>query len=374
MKPSRLFSAAAALGAAGLATSAHALEWYFQTPGSQLARDIDHLHQYVMWLIIVIFVGVFGFMFYACFAHRKSKGHPAEQFHENTTVEILWTVIPAFILVVIAWPVTKVVIAQKDTSSPDITIKVTGYQWKWGYDYVKGEGEGISFVSMLATPREQIEGREPKGEHYLLEVDNELVVPMGKKIRVITTAADVIHSWWVPAFGAKQDAIPGFLRDLWFRPEVLGTFRSQCVELCGKEHGFMPIVVRVVSQEDYTKWVAQQQQTKAAAAEDVNKKWEAKDIIARGEKVYGANGVACHQANGRGTPPAFPPLAGSKVVTGAKEGHMDIVLNGKPGTAMQPFGKQLSDTDIAAVISYERNSWGNKSGIVQPAEVKARHK
>ena len=378
MRGSRLLSttlrAFAGLAAFAAATSAHALAWYFQSPGSQLARDIDHLHQYVMWLIIVIFVGVFGFMFYACYAHRKSKGHPAEQFHENTTVELLWTIIPAIILVIIAWPVTKVVIAQKDTSSPDLTIKVTGYQWKWGYDYIKGEGEGISFVSMLATPREQINGTAPKGENYLLEVDNELVVPVGKKIRVITTAADVIHSWWVPAFGAKQDAIPGFLRDLWFRPEVTGTFRSQCVELCGKEHGFMPIVVRVVSTDDYTKWVAQQSQAKAAQAEDVNKKWDEKELIARGEKVYGANCVACHQANGRGTPPAFPPLAGSKVVGGAKEGHMDIVLNGKPGTAMQAFGKQLSDTDIAAVISYERNSWGNKSGIVQPAEVKARRK
>jgi cytochrome c oxidase subunit 2 len=201
-----------------------------------------------------------------------------------------------------------------------------------------------------------------------------MVVPVGKKIRVITTAADVIHSWWVPAFGAKQDAIPGFLRDLWFKPEVTGTFRSQCVELCGKEHGFMPIVVRVVSQEDYGKWVGEQKKMLLAQQDDPNKKWDATEIIARGEKVYGANCVACHQATGKGMPPAFPPLAGAKLVTGPKEGHIDMVLNGKPGTAMAPFGKQLSDTDIAAVISYERNSWGNKSGIVQPAEVKARRK
>jgi len=374
MKLSQLFAAAAGLGALAASGASHAIAWYFQSPGSQLARDIDHLHQYVMWLIIVIFVGVFGFMFYACFAHRKSKGHAAEQFHENTAVEILWTVIPAVILVIIAWPVTKVVIAQKDTSSPDLTIKVTGYQWKWGYDYIKGEGEGISFVSMLSTPREQIEGNAPKGEHYLLEVDNELVVPVGKKIRVITTAADVIHSWWVPAFGAKQDAIPGFLRDLWFRPEVTGTFRSQCVELCGKEHGFMPIVVHVVSQDDYTKWVADFKKTQLAQADDPSKKWEAKELIARGEKVYAGNCVACHQANGRGNPPAFPPLVGSKTVNGPKEGHIDTVLNGRKGTAMAPFGPQLNDTEIAAVISYERNSWGNKAGIVQPAEVKAGRK
>jgi cytochrome c oxidase subunit II len=252
---------------AGLAAaaSAYAIPWYFQTPASQLARDIDHLHQYVMWLIIVIFVGVFGFMFWACYAHRKSKGHAAAQFHENTTVEILWTVIPAIILVVIAWPVTKVVVAQKDTSAADITLKVTGYQWKWGYDYIKGEGEGISFVSTLATPREQIEGHAPKGEHYLLEVDHEVVVPTGKKVRVILTAGDVVHAWWIPAFGVKQDAIPGFLRDVWFRADKPGIYRGQCVELCGKEHGFMPIVVRVVSPEDYTKWVGERKKTLAAA-------------------------------------------------------------------------------------------------------------
>ena len=369
-----IVAALAGLAAFAACDGAFALDWYFQPGASEMAREIDVLHQYVMWLIIVIFVGVFGFMFYACFAHRKSRGHPAEQFHENTTVEILWTIIPALILIVIAWPVTKVVIAQKDTSSPDLTIKATGYQWKWGYDYLKGEGEGISFVSMLATPREQIDAGAPKDEKYLLEVDHELVVPVDKKVRILTTAADVIHAWWVPAFGVKQDAIPGFIRDTWFRADKLGTFRGQCAELCGKEHGFMPIVVRVVSQEDYSKWVAQQQQAAKAQAEDINKKWDPKDLVAQGEKVYSANCVACHQANGRGNPPAFPPLAGSKVVNGPKEGHMDIVLNGKPGTAMQPFGKQLSDTDIAAVISYERNSWGNKSGIVQPAEVRARHK
>jgi cytochrome c oxidase subunit 2 len=355
--------------------SAQAIEWYFQTPASKLAADIDWLHQMVMWLIIVIFVGVFGAMFYACYAHRKSKGHKAEQFHENTTVEIIWTVVPAIILVAIAWPVTKVVIAQKDTSAAELTIKVTGYQWKWGYDYVKGEGEGISFLSTLATPRAQIEGYEPKGEHYLLEVDNELVVPIGKKVRVITTAADVVHSWWVPAFGAKQDAIPGFLRDLWFRPEKTGTFRSQCVELCGKEHGFMPIVVRVVSAEDYTKWVGEKKKAMAATADDPNKTWDVKELTARGEKVYAANCVACHQASGQGSPQMkAPALAGSKFVTGAEAGPIDTVLNGRPNTAMQAFGKQLSDTEIAAVITYARNSWGNKASDVQPAEVKARRK
>ena len=375
MKGSRLVTLLAGIGLTAASSAAHALAWYFQTPASKMAAEIDWLHQVVMWIILVIFVGVFGFMFYACYAHRKSIGHKAEQFHENTTVEILWTVIPALILVVIAWPVTKAVIAQKDTSAPDLTVKVTGYQWKWGYDYLKGEGEGISFVSTLATPREQIDGHAPKGEHYLLEVDNELVVPVGKKVRILTTAADVVHSWWVPAFGAKQDAIPGFIRDTWFRGEMEGTFRSQCVELCGKEHGFMPIVVRVVSQPEYAKWVGEQKKVMAAAADDPGKTWDAKELATRGERVYAANCVACHQASGQGSPAMkAPALAGDKFVTGNKEGPIDTVLNGRPNTAMQAFGKQLSDTEIAAVITYARNSWGNKAAEVQPAEVKARRK
>ena len=365
-------------GALALAVSgtAAALEWNFPPAASPISDDIHWLHQFIMLAVVLpIFFLVFGFMFYACYRHRKSKGHPAEQFHENTTVEILWTIIPAVILVVIAWPVTKVVISQKDTSSPDLTIKATGYQWKWGYDYLKGEGEGISFVSMLATPREQIDAGAPKDEHYLLEVDRELVVPVDKKVRVLTTAADVIHAWWVPAFGAKQDAIPGFIRDTWFRADKTGIFRGQCAELCGKEHGFMPIVVRVVSQEDYTKWVAQQKQAVSAQAEDPNKKWDPKELVARGEKVYGQICVACHAPQGQGTPAMkAPALAGNKFVVGAKDGPIDTVLNGRPNTAMQAFGKQLSDTEIAAVLTYVRASWGNKAAEVQPAEVKARHK
>jgi cytochrome c oxidase subunit 2 len=374
MRGTKVIQALAGLAGLGICGSAYALEWYFREPGSRLAADVDWLHQMVMWLILAIFVVVFGAMFYACYAHRKSKGHKAEQFHENTAVELVWTVIPAIILVAIAWPATKVVIAQKDTSAPDLTIKVTGYQWKWGYDYVKGEGEGISFLSTLATPRAQIEGHEPKGEHYLLEVDNELVVPIGKKIRVITTAADVVHSWWVPSFGAKQDAIPGFLRDLWFRPEKTGTFRSQCVELCGKEHGFMPIVVRVVSGEDYTQWVAQFKEKAEKSAAGDTRNLSTQELMQRGEKVYTGNCVACHQAQGQGTPAMkAPALAGSKVTTGPKEAHIDTVLQGRANTAMQSF-KALGNADLAAVITYERNSWGNKGGEVQPAEVAARRK
>jgi len=320
-------------------------------------------------------VVVFGAMTYSIIMHRKSVGHKAEQFHENTTVEIIWTIVPFLILIGMAIPAAKTIIAMKDTSNPDLTIKVTGYQWKWGYDYLKGEGEGISFVSTLATPREQIEGKEAKGEHYLLEVDNEVVVPVGKKVRVIATAADVIHAWWIPALGAKQDAIPGFLRDIWFRAEQTGTFRGQCVELCGKEHGFMPIVVRVVSADDYSKWVGEKKKSLAAAADDPNKQWDVKELAARGEKVYATNCVACHQAQGQGTPAMkAPALAGNKFVTGAEPGPIDTVLNGRPNTAMQAFKGQLSDTDIAAVITYARNTWGNKASDVQPAEVKARRK
>ena len=374
---------AAALAAivAGMSFSgfASALEWNLQPAGSRMAEDIHSLHEYVMLLCTVIFIGVFSFMFYSVYAHRKSKGHKAAQFHENTTVEILWTVIPAIILVIIALPATRTVVAQKDTSNPDLTIKVTGYQWKWGYDYVKGEGEGISFVSTMSTPREQIENRAPKGEHYLLEVDNELVVPVGKKIRMLTTAGDVIHSWWVPAFGAKQDAIPGFIRDLWFRADKTGTFRSQCVELCGKEHGFMPIVVRVVSQEEYSKWAGEKLKLIAAAADDPNKQYALDELKKRGEQVYAKNCVACHQATGKGAPPAFPPLDGSKVVLGPKDAQIATVLNGvvKNGTptAMAAFGKQLNDVELAAVITFTRNNWGNKTGeAIQPAEVKALRK
>jgi len=372
----KLFLGALGLALCGLAVAA---QWNLQPAASKVAADIHWVHEMVMVLVLVLFAGVFGFMFWSCYAHRKSIGHQAEQFHENTTVEILWTMVPALILVLIAWPVTKVVIAQKDTSNPELTIKVTGIQWKWAYDYLKGEGEGISFVSTLATPRAQIEGREAKGENYLLEVDNELVVPVGKKVRMLTTAADVVHSWWVPAFGAKQDAIPGFIRDLWFTATRTGTYRSQCVELCGKDHGFMPIVVRVVSQEDYTKWVGEQKALAAKASADETRSFTLAALKSRGEKVYAANCVACHQANGKGVPPAFPPLDGSTLVLGPRSAQIDVVLDGvaKNGTptAMAAFGKQLSNAEIAAVITFTRNNWGNSTGeAVQPAEVKARRK
>jgi len=374
-KASRFFTLTGIAAALHSAGAAAAMEWNFQTPATKNAAEVSELHLVMMVIILVIFVAVFGVMFYSIFAHRKSVGHKAEQFHENTTVEILWTVIPFIILIVMAVPATKVLLAVRDTSGSDITIKATGYQWKWGYDYLRGEGEGISFMSMLSTPRDQIENKAPKDEHYLLEVDNPLVVPVGKKVRVLTTATDVIHSWFVPAFAVKQDAIPGFVRETAFRADREGTFRGQCAELCGKDHGFMPIVVQVVSQEKYSAWVAEQKKKMAAAADDPNKKWELADLVARGEKVFQANCVACHQANGKGVPGTFPALDGSKVVNGPKAAQIAVELNGRPGTAMQAFGKQLSDTEIAAVITYTRNSWGNKTGeAIQPSEIAAARK
>jgi cytochrome c oxidase subunit 2 len=370
-KLARFFAAVTAFLAHGVQAAS---QYNLQPPQSVIAREIYDLHTLIMWIILVIFVVVFGAMTYAIVKHRKSVGHKAEQFHENTTVEIIWTVIPFLILIGMAWPATKTVISMKDTSNPDITIKATGYQWKWGYDYLQ---EGISFYSSLATPRDQIEGTAKKGEHYLLEVDNPVVVPVGKKVRIITTANDVIHAWWVPALGIKQDAIPGFVRDTWFRADTPGTYRGQCAELCGKDHGFMPIVVEAVSQEKYDNWVKERKaQIKKVAAADAapDKKWTLDELKARGEKVYATNCVACHQANGMGMPPAFPPLSGSKVAAGPKEPHIDIVLNGKQGTAMAPF-KNLSDVEIAAVVTYERNAWNNKAGdAVSPDDVKARRK
>ena len=362
--------AAIAALAPGLARAE--LEFNLQTPITPVAQQMYDLHLYIFWICVAIFVLVFGVMFYSIFKHRKSVGHEAAQFHENTTVEIVWTVIPFLILLFMAWPATKTIIAMKDTSAPDVTVKITGYQWKWGYDYLQ---EGFGYYSNLSTPLAQIENREPKGANYLLEVDQPLIVPVDSKVRVIITANDVLHSWWVPALGVKQDAIPGFVRDSWFRAEKVGIYRGQCAELCGKEHGFMPIVVEVKSKEDYAKWAGEQKQKAASVADDPNKAWTEQELIAKGETVYAANCAACHQPNGKGVPGTFPALEGSKIVTGPPEGQIAIVLHGKSGTAVaMPSWQSLSDVDIASVITYTRNSWGNHSGDVMPAAVKAARK
>ncbi|EJN03324.1 cytochrome c oxidase subunit II [Herbaspirillum sp. YR522] len=351
------------------------MQMNFQPPVTRIAEQIYDLHTLMLIICLVIFVAVFGVMFYSILKHRKSLGHKPATFHESTYVEIAWTVVPFLIVIGMALPATKTVVAMKDTSNADLTIKVTGMQWKWGYDYLKGEGEGISFLSNLATPREQITDPSiKKNDNYLLEVDNPVVVPVNKKVRIVTTANDVIHSWTVPAFGVKQDAIPGFVRDTWFRAEKIGTYRGQCVELCGKDHAFMPIVVNVVSDADYKKWVDQKKKEMAASADDPSKTWTIDELKQRGEKVYLANCAVCHQASGKGSPGTFPALDGDPVVNGPRAAQINVVLNGK--NAMPPWKGVLNDTEIAAVITYTRNSWSNKAqeNIVQPAEVVASRK
>ncbi|HZW20647.1 cytochrome c oxidase subunit II [Noviherbaspirillum sp.] len=346
----------------------------FHEPVTKIAEEVYSLHNLMLIICLVIFVAVFGVMFYSIFKHRKSVGHKPATFHESTAVEIAWTVVPFLIVIGMALPATKTVVAMKDTSNADLTIKVTGMQWKWGYDYLKGEGEGISFLSALSTPREQvINPASITNDNYLIEVDNPVVVPVNKKVRLVLTANDVIHAWMIPAFAVKQDAIPGFVRDTWFRAEKTGVYRGQCAELCGKEHAFMPIVVNVVTDEEYTKWVEGKKKEMAAKADDPNKTWTVDELKQRGAQVYAANCVACHQATGKGVPGAFPALDGSPVVNGPRAEQIKVVVHGRKG--MPPF-KQLSDTELAAVITYTRNNWSNKAqeNIVQPAEVLAARK
>ena len=370
MKQNCLRKGAAGVVSLGMSGSVWAEYAYnLQMPASKVASDVFHLHNLIMLVCIGIFVVVFGAMFYSLLMHRKSRGHKAANFHENTTVEVVWTVVPFIILVGMAYPAAKVVIDMKDTSNPDMTIKVTGYQWKWGYDYLQ---DGVSFYSMLSTPRDQIDNLATKGEHYLLEVDNPVVVPVGKRVRLLITANDVIHAWWMPAFAVKQDAIPGFIRDSWFRADRIGTYRGQCAELCGKDHGFMPIVVQVVSEADYKTWVASKKGAAKTAVADNSKTFTMDELKTRGEQVYAANCAACHQVNGMGIPGAFPAMSGSKTANGPIDEHIKTVLNGRPGTAMQGFGSQLSDADIASVVTYERNAWENKVGdMAQPAQIAA---
>ncbi|MDB5854962.1 MAG: coxB [Herminiimonas sp.] len=350
-------------------------EMNFQPPATPIAVEMDVLHHWMMGICFVIFLAVFGVMLYSMLKHRKSLGHKSASFHESTVVEIAWTIVPFVIIILMALPATKTVVAMKDTSNADITIKATGMQWKWGYDYLKGDGEGISFLSALSTPHEQVvDSTKVKNDNYLMEVDNPVVVPVNKKIRIITTANDVIHAWGVNRLGVKQDAIPGFVRDTWFRAEKVGVYRGHCYELCGKDHAFMPIVVNVVSDDDYKKWVDGKKKELAAKADDPNKVWTVDELKQRGEKVYAANCVACHQATGKGIPGSFPALDGSAVVNGPKAAQIAIVLNGK--NAMPAWKPVLSDTDIAAAITYTRNNWSNKASenIVQPAEVLAARK
>jgi cytochrome c oxidase subunit 2 len=343
-------------------------------PASAIAEQQQWLHWMMLIICLAIFVAVFGVMFYSILKHRKSVGHKAANFHESLGVEIAWTVVPFIIVIAMGAMATRTVVAQKDTSNADITIKATGYQWKWGYDYLKGEGEGIGFLSTLDNEhRVMSDAGTPAGDDYLLKVDNPLVVPVDKKIRIVTTANDVIHAWMVPAFGVKQDAIPGFVRDTWFRANRTGDFYGQCAELCGKEHAYMPIHVKVVTQQEYTAWVEGKMKEMQALADDPSKVWELADLVARGEKVYQANCQACHQANGKGAGP-IKALDGSALVVGDPAAQINILLNGAANGAM-PAWRQLSDTELAAVITYTKNAWSNQTGkLVQPAEIVAARK
>jgi cytochrome c oxidase subunit 2 len=342
-------------------------------PVTAIAVEQNWLHWFMLILCTVIFVVVFGVMFYSIWKHRRSVGHQAQELPEPIWVELGWTIVPFLIVIGMALPATKVLVAQKDTTNAELTIKATGMQWQWGYDYIKGEGEGIGFISRLDPSHRVMSnaGTGPKPDDYLLKVDNPLVVPVGQKIRLITTANDVIHSWMIPAFGVKQDAIPGFVRDTWFRAEKEGMYYGQCVELCGKEHAYMPINVKVVSAAEYTAWVNEQQKIMAAKADDPSKVWELAALVERGATVYATNCAACHQANGKGAGP-IKPLDGSAVVL--NKDHKEVInslLNGRANGAM-PAWKSLSDTEIAAVITYAKNSWSNQSGdLVQPAAVQA---
>ena len=375
--------------ACGLATSAHAVndlpggpavnQLNLGPPASLIAQDLQWLHWFMLIICLVIFVAVFAVMFYSIWKHRKSVGHKAASFHESTTVEIMWTLVPFLIVIAMAVVATKSVVEMKDTTAADLTIKVTGMQWKWGYDYLAGEGAGIGFVSTIdAEQRELSNQGGPKAgqnvDDYLLKVDYPLVVPVHKKIRLITTANDVIHAFYIQSFGINQAAIPGFVRDAWFKAEKVGDFYGQCSQLCGKEHSFMPIHIKVLSEEDYSKWAAAEVKKAAAKADDPAKVWAMDDIMARGEKVYSQNCAACHQASGKGGGPV-KPLDGAAVVNDTdKTKQIMVLLNGQNNGTM-PSWKALSDTDIASVITYTKNHWSNKTGqLVQPADVLAMRK
>jgi len=363
-------------GAVILFGSGHALagfdELNLRRGVTDISNQVYDLHMLIFWICVVVCAVVFAILIYSIIYHRKSKGAKPATFHESTTVEIIWTTIPFLVLVGMAIPATKTLLALEDTRDSDMSIKVTGYQWKWQYDYLDGPAEDVSFFSVLTTPREQIEGTAEKGENYLLEVDNPIVVPINQKIRFLITSNDVIHSWWVPDLGWKQDAVPGFINDGWTELKEPGIYRGKCAELCGKDHGFMPIVLEAKTEEDFAQWAADQKAGAAAEAAAATQTWTKDDLMAKGEAVYNTNCAACHQPNGQGIPGVFPPIAGGPLSTGALAGHIDVVLNGKAGTAMQAFGAQLSDVDLAAVITFERNGFGNDTGdVVQPSDITA---
>ncbi len=361
-----------ALGAMSPVALAEPGRWQVNMPqgATAVSQSIYGIHMLILIICCVIAALVFAFLFYSLYAYRKSNGHAPATFHDNTRVEIMWTVVPFFILLAMAWPATKVMLQVYDTEDADLDIMVTGYQWKWSYEYLLEDGENVKFFSSLATSQDAIYGRTGKPDNYLLEVDNPLVIPAGKKVRLLLTANDVIHSWWVPDLGVKKDAIPGFVNEAWTRVHEEGIFRGQCAELCGKDHGFMPIVVKVTSEGEFSSWLAGKQKESAELRELMAQQYTLEEQVKRGEAVYQKSCLACHGDKGQGVPGAFPGLAGSAIATGDIKQHIDIVVHGKPGTAMQAFGGQLNDLDLAAVVTYERNAWGNNMGdAVQAIDV-----
>ena len=364
---SRLITGISFLLVSGFASADYAIN--FQTPATATAKDVLELHDSVFIVVFVIFILVFSVMFWSIVFHRKKRGYKAATFHDNTTLEVIWTIVPFFVLIGLAIPSTATVIKMYNTSDSDMTIRVTGHQWKWEYAYPE---QGIHFMSTLSTPQSEIHNEKPKDKHYLLEVDHPLVIPVHKRIRFVITSADVIHSWWVPAFGEKKDAIPGYINEIALTIDKPGTYRGQCAELCGQGHGFMPIVVKAVSQEDFNKWANKEKGQMVAEAQSANRVWTKAELMKNGDKVYHKICAACHQPNGQGLPGVFPALAGSKVVNGPVSEHLKTVMDGRPGTAMAAFKNQLSDVDIASVVTYERNSFGNHTGdVIQPSQVKA---
>lgn len=334
---------------------------------STISHQVHDLHMLIFWICVVIGVGVFGVMFWAMYFHRKSVGHKAENWHESVKVEIAWTVIPFFILAAMAWPATKALIDLYDTSEAEMTVRVTGSQWKWQYEYL---GEDVRFLSQLATSQDQIYNLEDKGEFYKREVDNPLVIPVDTKVRFILNAQDVIHSFWVPDFAIKKDAIPGYTTETWVEVTEPGIYRGECTELCGQGHAFMPIVVHVMEKDDFQFWLAEKKQEAAELAAMMNNVFTLEEQMQRGAEVYATTCAVCHQMNGQGIPPAFPSLVASEVTHGPIEEQLNVLVNGRPGTVMQAFGPLLSEVDLAAVITYTRNAWGLDSGdVVQPIDV-----
>jgi len=348
-------------------------EWILNmTPGvTEISRSVYNLHMIILIICIVIAVIVFGIMFYSMLKHRKSQGAVAANFHDNTMVEVIWTIIPFFILIGMAIPATKTLAQIYEKEASEVTVEIVGYQWKWRYRYLNEDpAKEVSFFSNMSTDPLEIDNQSPKSEFYLLEVDEPLVLPTNTRVRFLITANDVIHSWWVPELAVKKDAIPGIINEAWTKIDIEGVYRGQCAELCGQAHGFMPIVVDARSPEAYQQWMAEKQQLSLAKASLSDKTWTQAELMTQGEKVYQTFCAACHQVNGEGIPNVFPGLKGSKIALGPIDGHIDMVVNGVKGTAMQAFGAQLSDSDVAAVITYERNAWGNDTGdMVTPQDV-----